>query len=120
MGIFPDAQGQLTPQSLVRSGRISYSSEILWLVTCKNEEDPIKNEGARVLTIFPHYNPLGAICCHETRVPILPGPELMQSIPHPNDASNKSSGPHGLREEDFYIFSYCITMGDDEPGEWPI
>ena len=23
MGIFPDAQGQLTPQSLVRSGRIS-------------------------------------------------------------------------------------------------
>ena len=31
MGIFPDAQGQLTPQSLVRSGRISNSSEMLWL-----------------------------------------------------------------------------------------
>ena len=31
MGIFPDAQGQLTPQSLVRSGRISYSSEMLWM-----------------------------------------------------------------------------------------
>ena len=29
MGIFPDTQGQLTPQSLVRSGRISNSSEIL-------------------------------------------------------------------------------------------
>ena len=29
MGIFPDAQGQLTPQSLVRSGRISTSSEML-------------------------------------------------------------------------------------------
>ena len=29
MGIFPDAQGQLTPQSLVRSGRISYSSNML-------------------------------------------------------------------------------------------
>ena len=29
MGIFPDPQGQLTPQSLVRSGRISNSSEIL-------------------------------------------------------------------------------------------
>ena len=29
MGIFPDDQGQLTPQSLVRSGRISNSSEIL-------------------------------------------------------------------------------------------
>ena len=29
MGIFPDAQWQLTPQSLVRSGRISNSSEML-------------------------------------------------------------------------------------------
>ena len=31
MGIFPDAQGQLTPQSLVRSGRISNQSETLRL-----------------------------------------------------------------------------------------
>ena len=31
MGIFPDAQGQLTPQSLVRSGPISNSSEMLWM-----------------------------------------------------------------------------------------
>ena len=31
MGIFPDAQWQLTPQSLVRSGRISNSSEMLWM-----------------------------------------------------------------------------------------
>ena len=29
MGIFPDTVGQLTPQSLVRSGRISNSSEML-------------------------------------------------------------------------------------------
>ena len=29
MGIFPDAQGQLTPQSLVQSSRISNSSEML-------------------------------------------------------------------------------------------
>ena len=29
MGIFPDAQGQLTPQSLFRSGQISNSSEML-------------------------------------------------------------------------------------------
>ena len=52
MGIFPDAQGQLTPQSLVRSGRILNSSEMLWLslLPAKNEEDPIKNEGARVFT----------------------------------------------------------------------
>ena len=31
MGIFQDAQGQLTPQSLVRSGLISKSSEMLWM-----------------------------------------------------------------------------------------
>ena len=31
MGIFPDAQGQLTPQSLVQSGRISVLSEMLWM-----------------------------------------------------------------------------------------
>ena len=29
MGIFPDTQGQLTPPSLVRSGRISNSSDML-------------------------------------------------------------------------------------------
>ena len=54
MGIFQIAQGQLTPQSLVRSGRISNSSRDLMdvLVTCKYEEDPIKNEGARVDTTF--------------------------------------------------------------------
>ena len=49
MGIFPDAQGQLTPQSLVESGQNSNLSEILWL-SCKYEEDPIKNEGASVFT----------------------------------------------------------------------
>ena len=32
MVILPDAQEQLTPQSLVRSGRISNSSEVLWIV----------------------------------------------------------------------------------------
>ena len=108
MGFFSDAQGQISAQSLVESGRNSNSSEILWfssipasmktirlkikalecyqdyisgffrrskaansevsggilqkfkliqafkvaLVTFKNEEDPIKNEGARVLTTF--------------------------------------------------------------------
>ena len=45
MGIFPDAQGQLTPQSLVQAVKDV-------LVTCKYEEDPIKNEGARVDTTF--------------------------------------------------------------------
>ena len=54
MGIVPDAQGQLTPQSF---GRIWPKFELLRdimvvLVTCKYEEDPIKNEGASVFTTF--------------------------------------------------------------------
>ena len=40
---------------------------IVLLITCKNEEDRIKNGGAIVLTIFPHCNPIGAICCHDTQ-----------------------------------------------------
>ena len=51
-GIFPDAQGQLTQQSLVRSGRISNSFEMLWMFSFPASEDPIKNEGARVVTGF--------------------------------------------------------------------
>ena len=31
MGIFPDIQGQLTPQSMVRSGRILNLSATVWL-----------------------------------------------------------------------------------------
>ena len=54
MGIFPDAQGQLTHKSLVGSCRISNPAQdvMVVLVTCKNKEDPTKNEGARVITRF--------------------------------------------------------------------
>ena len=66
MGIFQDAQGQLTPQSLVESGSNSNLSEILWLsllpVSMKKIRSKIK---ALVCSQhFPHYNPMGAICCH--------------------------------------------------------
>ena len=50
MGIFPDAQGQLTPQSWPNFELIC--TLLVVLITCKNEEDPIKNEGARVLRTF--------------------------------------------------------------------
>ena len=50
MGIFLDAQGQLTPQSLVRSGPISNSFQMSWMSWWSQD--------------FPHYNPMGAICCH--------------------------------------------------------
>ena len=58
MGIFTDTQGTLTLQSLVRSGRISNSSNVMdVLVTCMYEEDPIKNEGARVdTTLYSNFS----------------------------------------------------------------
>ena len=50
--IFSNAQGQVTLQSVVRSCLNSNSFEPLKkvIVSCKNEEDPIKNKGVRVLT----------------------------------------------------------------------
>ena len=66
MGIFPDAQGQLTPQSLVRSGKnFELVQDVMdVLVTCKYEEDPIKMKALEWSQHFPHYNPMGAIRCH--------------------------------------------------------
>ena len=66
LGIFPDAQGQLTPQSLVRSGRISNLSEMLWMFSLPASMKKIRS---KLKTLewtqnFPHYNPMGAICCH--------------------------------------------------------
>ena len=66
MGIFPDAQGQLTPQSLVESGPNSNLSEILWLSSLPASMKKIRSK-MKVLACsqhFPHYNPMGAICCH--------------------------------------------------------
>ena len=66
MGIFPDAQGQLTHKSLVQSCRISNQFEILWLSLLPAR---IKNNQSKMKELewsqgFPHYNPMGAICCH--------------------------------------------------------
>ena len=56
MGIFPDAQGQVTHKLLI-TGSILPNFEpnrdfMVVLVTCKNKEEPNKNEGARVVTRF--------------------------------------------------------------------
>ena len=66
MGIFPDAQGQLTPQSLARSGRISNSSEMLWMFSLPASMKKIRSKMKALewTQQFPHYNPMGAICCH--------------------------------------------------------
>ena len=66
MGIFPDAQGQLTPQSLVESGPNSNSSEILWLSSLPASMKKIRSKMKALERTqhFPHYNPMGAIRCH--------------------------------------------------------
>ena len=66
MGIFPDAQGQLTHKSLVGSCQISNPFQILWLSLLPAR---IKKNISKIKEIewsqdFPHYNPMGAICCH--------------------------------------------------------
>ena len=63
MGIFPDTQGQLTPQSLVRSGRISNLSEML-LLPASMKKIRSKIKALEWSQHFSHYNPVGAIGCH--------------------------------------------------------
>ena len=66
MGIFPDAQGQLTPQSLVRSGRISNSFEMLWMFSLPASMKKIRSimKALECSQYFPNYNHMGAIRCH--------------------------------------------------------
>ena len=66
MGIFPDAQGQLTPQSLVESGPNSNLSEILWFSSLPVSIRKIRSKMKALACSqhFPHYNPMGAIGCH--------------------------------------------------------
>ena len=53
MGIFSEAQGQVTHKSVpdrILPNFKTIQDFVNVLVACKNEEDPIKNEGARVVT----------------------------------------------------------------------
>ena len=66
MGIFLDAQGQLTSQSVVRSGRNSNSSKILCMSSLPAS---IKRIGSKTIEKrwrhrFPHHKSMGAFCCH--------------------------------------------------------
>ena len=66
MGIFLDAQGQLTRQSLVESGPNLNSSEILWLSSLPASMKKIRSKMKALVCSqhFPHYNPMGAMGCH--------------------------------------------------------
>ena len=85
MGIFPDAQGQLTPQSLVRSGRISNSSEILWMFSLPASMKKIRSKMKAIECSqhFPHYNPWELSVAMDTRVPIRSGPKPNAAFPPP-------------------------------------
>ena len=65
-GIFPDAQGQLTPLSLVHSDRILNSSEMLWMFSLLASMKKIRSKmkALECSQHFLHYNPMGAIRCH--------------------------------------------------------
>ena len=70
MGIFPDAQGQLTPQSQVKPGQNSNSSEILWLSLLFSRMKKIQSK-MKLLEWpqnFPHYNQWELSVAMETRV----------------------------------------------------
>ena len=76
MGIFPDAQGQQTHKSLSGSCSISNPFEILWLslLPARTKMNKSKMKELVWSQDFPHYNPMGAICCHgnQSSDPILP------------------------------------------------
>ena len=81
MGIFPDAQGQLTQKSLVGSCRISNPFKILWLsllpARIKNKSKMKELEWSQD---FPHYNPMGAICCHGNQSSDLILPKTLDAV----------------------------------------
>ena len=69
MRVFPDPQGQLTHKSLVQSCQISNPFEILWLslLPARIKKNQSKMKELEWSQDFPHYNPMGAICCHENQ-----------------------------------------------------
>ena len=66
MANFLDTQGQLTPQSVIRSGRNSNSSENLCMSSLPASIKRIgsKTTEKRWRHRFPHYKSMGAFCCH--------------------------------------------------------
>ena len=82
MGIFRFAQGQLTPQPLVRSATISNSVQTLWLSLLPERMKKIRSK-MRALELpqgFLYYNPMGAICCHGNQSYNLISPKAVCSL----------------------------------------
>ena len=66
MGIFANAQGQLTHTTFVGYCPISNPSKMSWLVLlpARIKKNQSKMKELEWSQGFPHYNPMGAICCH--------------------------------------------------------
>ena len=66
MGIFQEAQGQLTLQSFLESSPNSHLSEILWLSSLPASMKKIRSKMKALACSqhFSHSNPMGAIRCH--------------------------------------------------------
>ena len=66
MRIFPNTQGQLTHKSLVEYCPILNPSKIFWLssLPARIKKNQLKMKELEWSQSFPHYNPMGAICCH--------------------------------------------------------
>ena len=103
MGILPDAQGQLTHKSLVGSCQISNPFEMLWLLSLPARIKKIQSKLKELEWSqgFPHYNPMGAICCHgnQSSDPIWPK-TLCSKSPTPMMLQMKFdySRPAGLKD----------------------
>ena len=84
------SQGQLTPQSFVRSGRISNSSEMLCMFSLPASMKKIRTK-MKALECSQHF-PIITLwelsVAMDTRVPIRSGPKPNAAFPHPNDGSN--------------------------------
>ena len=85
MGIFPDSQGQLTPQFLVRSGRISNSSEMLWISSLPASMKKIqsKMKALQCSQHFPIITQWELSVAMETRDPIRSGLKHNAAFPPP-------------------------------------
>ena len=82
-GVFSNAQGQLTPQSVVESFRISNSSKILWLssIPARMKKIMIKNEDIRLLTrLYVVFFRRSRAAYSEVSGRILPKFELIQAF----------------------------------------
>ena len=77
------------------------------LVTCKNEEEPIKMKEIECSQDFPHYNPMGVAM--ETRVLIRSGPKPYATFPPPLWWSRQNLVSISLLVSEIFMFE-CVNV----------